>query len=66
MRLRIKLLLLVVALAAPSFGRQAGAHPYASTVPMTEARIFAEGVVSTADHEDEAAARVKPRAQALG
>lgn len=58
MRLRIKLLLLAAVLAAPpSFGQAlrhpAGApHPYASASPLTEARVFAEGVVSTADHED--------------
>ncbi|MDQ3805616.1 MAG: hypothetical protein M3416_17530, partial [Acidobacteriota bacterium] len=60
MRHRIKLLLLLAALAAPpSFAQRvkisAGApHPYASPSPLTEARLFAEGVVSTVDHESNA------------
>lgn len=57
MQLPIKLLLLSVLAAPPPSGQtvklSAGApHPYASAEPLAEARIFAEGVVSTADHED--------------
>jgi Tol biopolymer transport system component len=58
-RIRAGALSLVVALATmlqawPSAAQQGQQerHPYASDKPLTEARIFAEGIVSTDEHED--------------